>query len=70
MKKMVFQTHVINPNLYYIVIGFDLLGLVFYVDDLFVIGTKNLIVGRKENMKTKFKMKDINMMHYSWVWRF
>ena len=70
MKKMVFQTHVINPNLYYIGIGFDLLGLVFYVDDLFVIGTKNLIVGCKENMATKFNMKDINMMLYSWVWRF
>ena len=33
MKKIVFQTRFINPNLYYIAIGFYLLGLVFYVDD-------------------------------------
>jgi len=70
MQKMVFQTHVINPNLYYIAIGFDLLGLVFYVDDFFLIGTNKLIVGCKENIANKFEMKDIKMMCYSWVWKF
>jgi hypothetical protein len=36
---------------------------VLYVDDLFIIGAKKLIVGCKVNMVVEFEMKDIAMMN-------
>jgi hypothetical protein len=51
-------------KLYYKFVGIDLFILVLYVDDLFLIGEKKLIVGCKENMKIDFEMKNIGMMHY------
>jgi hypothetical protein len=53
-----------DPNLYYIFVGFDMLILVLYVDDLFLIGVENLIAGCKADMEVEFKMKDIGMMHH------
>ena len=51
-------------NLYYIVIGFDPLILVLYVDDLFITGESRLIEGCKRDLATEFEMKDIGLMHY------
>jgi len=50
-------------NVYYIIFEIDLLILVLYVDDLFLIGAKNLITGCKADMEIEFKMKEIYMMH-------
>jgi hypothetical protein len=48
---------------YYIFVEIDLLILVLYVDELFLIGENKIIVGYKAKMKVEFK-KDIDMMHY------
>jgi hypothetical protein len=54
----------VDPNLYFIFVGYDPLRLVLYMDYLFLIGVEELIGGCKENMSTKFEMKDIGLMHY------
>jgi len=51
-------------NLYYIVVGDDLVILLLYVDDLFITGAERLISGCKEDLSMEFKMKDIGPMHY------
>lgn len=38
--------------------------MVLYVDDLFPIGSSRLIKDCKENLATKFNMKDLGRMHY------
>ena len=38
--------------------------LLLYVDDLFVIGTDELIADTKRKFATEFEMKDLGMMHY------
>jgi hypothetical protein len=53
-----------DPKLYNIYVGFDLLVLVLYVDDLFLTGAEKFIVGCKENMVVEFEMKSVGMMHY------
>jgi hypothetical protein len=40
------------------------LFLLLYLDDLFLIGAKNLITECKRKLATKFEMKDLGMMHY------
>jgi hypothetical protein len=37
---------------------------VLYVDDLFLTSAEKLIARCKEDMASKFEMKDIDMMHY------
>jgi hypothetical protein len=67
MQSMGFSKRETNSNLYCIFVQKDILILALYVDELFLIGAKKLIVGCKENMAVEFKMnkmKDINMMHY------
>jgi hypothetical protein len=61
---MGFAKNKANPNLYYIFVGFDLLILVLYVDDLFLTSAKNIIARCKADMAVEFEMKDIGMIHY------
>jgi hypothetical protein len=51
-------------NLYLILVGEDPLILVFYIDDLFLIGVEDIISGCKEYLSSDFKMKHISLMHY------
>jgi hypothetical protein len=60
---MGFTKSEVDPNLYYILVGSDMLILILYVDDLFLKISKNLIEGCNENMETKFEMKDIEMLY-------
>ena len=53
-----------DSNLYYLMPGGESLILVLYVDDLFFIGNKNLIVGYKRELGAKFKIKDLGLLHY------
>jgi hypothetical protein len=53
-----------DPKLYFIFVEADLLILVMYVDDMFLIGSKKLIARCKADMAVEFEMKDIGMMHY------
>ena len=53
-----------DPNLYYKVVGNSQLLLALYVDDLFLIGAEQLIVGCKRELTSEFEMKDLGLMHY------
>jgi hypothetical protein len=53
-----------NSNLYYKVVDGGLVILLLYVDDLFLIGNKKLIIESKRKLATEFEMKDLGMMHY------
>jgi hypothetical protein len=61
-----------NLNLYYKVVDCDLLILVLYVDDLFLMREERLIVECKRELASDFKMKDLGLMHYFFgleVWK-
>lgn len=49
---------------YYMVVDGDPLNMVLYVDDLFLIGAKRLIIGCKRELALEFEMKDLGLMHY------
>ena len=53
-----------DSNLYYKVEDGNPMILLLYLDDLFVTGMDGLIVDMKKKLATKFKMKDLGMMHY------
>lgn len=38
--------------------------LVLYVDDIFLIGIKPLIIECKRELASEFEIKDLSMMHY------
>ena len=64
LASLGFTKSVVNPNLYYKVDGSDPLILVLYVDDLFLTGAEQLIVLCKRVLASKFKMKNLGVMHY------
>ena len=53
-----------NANLYYLVVGGEILILVLYVDDMFLIGTLRLIEDCKRDLVEEFEMNDLGLMHY------
>ena len=53
-----------DSNIYYNVEYGNLVMLLLYVDDLFVIGMDGLIDNTKRKLAAKFEMKDLGMMHY------
>jgi hypothetical protein len=57
------QLHYFN-NLYYHIVGNECLILVLYVDDLFLTGSESIIDEWKHALTSKFKMKDLGMIHY------
>jgi hypothetical protein len=54
----------VDSNLYYIMIGGEVLILVLYVDDLFLTGSQRLIAECKRDLASEFDMKDLGLMHY------
>jgi hypothetical protein len=61
---MGFEKSEVDPNLYYIIQGEDILILILYVDDLFITGAELLIVDCKLGLTSEFEMTDIDLMHY------
>ena len=53
-----------DSNLYYKVKDGNLVILLLYVDDLFLIGMDGLIADTKRKLAVEFEMKDLGMMHY------
>ena len=53
-----------DPNLYFIAVGGDLLILLLYVDDLFIIGEEHLVAVYKKDLVSEFEMTDLGLMHY------
>jgi hypothetical protein len=64
LQSMGFTKSEADPNLYFILVGADPLILVLYIDDLFLTGAEDLIVGCKADLASEFEMKDIGLMHY------
>ena len=64
LQKMGFVKSDADPNLYYLRVRDELLILVLYVDDMFLTRSSKLIKDCKENLATKFNMKDLGQMHY------
>jgi hypothetical protein len=50
LLSMGFTKSEVDPNLYFILVGFDPLILVLQVDDLFLTGAEEIIVGCKEDL--------------------
>ena len=53
-----------DSNMYFKVVDGEPMILLLYVDELFLIGDKNLITESKRKIATKFEMKYLGMMHY------
>ena len=64
MQDLGFEKSEADPKFYYLVVGEDPIILVLYVDDLFIIGKERLIGRCMLGLTTKFKMKDISLIHY------
>jgi hypothetical protein len=64
LLQMGFEKSDVDPNLYFIIRGEDMLILILYVDDLFITGAEDLIVECKLGLASEFEMSDIGLMHY------
>ena len=53
-----------DPKFYLKVMDDELVILLLYVDDLFVIGNEKQIIDCKKNLAEEFEMKDLGLMHY------
>ena len=53
-----------DPNLYFKVEDGELIILLLYVDEWFLIGEEKIIIECKRKLDAKFEMKDLGMMHY------
>jgi hypothetical protein len=51
-------------NLYFLLVGSEVLILVLYVDDLIFTGVDRLIARCKSDLASEFEMKYIKPMHY------
>jgi hypothetical protein len=64
LMSLGFRKSVVDPNLYYNIVGDECLILVLYVDDLFLTGLESIIDECKRALASEFEMKDLGMMHY------
>ena len=64
LSSLCFTKSKADSNLYYKVEEGNLVILLLYVDDLFVIGMNGLISDTKRKLAAEFEMKDLDMMHY------
>jgi len=64
LTKLGFKRSNVHPNLYLKVVQGMSLILVLYVDDLFLTGSEPLMSEYKMEPTSKFKMKDLGLMHY------
>ena len=64
LSNLGFTKSKVDSNLYYKVEYGNPMMLLLHVDDLFVISMDGLIADTKRKLASKFKMKDLGMMHY------
>jgi hypothetical protein len=64
LQGMGFTKSEADSNLYFLLVGSEVLILVLYVDDLILIGAERLIAGCKSDLVSEFEMMDIGPMHY------
>ena len=53
-------------NLYFIMVGDDLLIFLLYVDDLFITGRERPITACKKDLAAEYEMTNIGLMYYFW----
>ena len=63
MQRMGFQKSEADLNLYFIMLGDDLLILLLCVDDLFITGGERPIAVYKRDIASEYEMMDIGLMH-------
>ena len=63
-QKMGFVKSEVDANLYYLVVGAEILILVLYVDNMFLTSSLRFIVDCKRNLAEEFKLKDLGLMQY------
>ena len=61
---MGFQKSEADPNLYFIMVRDDLLVLLLYVDEFFIVGRERSITACKKDLAADYEMTDIGLMHY------
>jgi hypothetical protein len=64
LKRLGFSKSHADPNIYYKVVNNAPVILLLYVDNLFLIGAKPLIIQCKKELASKFDTKDLGLMHY------
>jgi hypothetical protein len=64
LMSLGFTKSKVYSNLYFKVMNDELVILLLYVDDLFLIGEEMLIIECKKKLAAEFEMKDLDLMHY------
>jgi hypothetical protein len=64
LMSLGFSKSVVDPNLYYNIVGDEYLISVVYVINLFLTNLESLIIECKCALAFEFEMKDFDMMHY------
>ena len=64
LLSMGFQKSEADPNLYFIMVGDDLLILLLCVDDLFIRGGERPNAACKKNIASEYELTNIRLMHY------
>lgn len=63
LSKLNFSKNDADPNLYFKILDGEILILILYVDDL-LITEDHLIIKFKQDLASKFDMKDLGILHY------
>lgn len=72
LTKLGYSKNEINSNIYFKISDGDMLIVVLYVDDLLITRADCLIVKCKQDLASKFDMKDLCLLYYFWdleVWQ-
>jgi hypothetical protein len=64
LMSLGFNKSVVDANLYYKVDNGESMIMILYVDDLFLTGVEHIITWCKNELDSKFEMKDLRMLHY------
>jgi hypothetical protein len=59
LLQMGFKKSDVDPNLYFIIRGEDMLILILFLDDIFITGAEDLIDECKLGLASEFEMSDI-----------
>ena len=64
LQEMGFVKNEVDANLYYLVVGGEILIPILYVDDFFLTSSLGIIEDYKRDHAEEFEMKDLGLMHY------
>lgn len=65
LRKVNFKKCEVDDNLYVKRVGYKMVMIILYIDDLISIGTSNGLINQcKVNLKNRFEMIDLGLLHY------